>query len=593
MTINNQNIEVAYAWDGTAKDFTITFEAIDPLQIKWMYRDGRSDDLNANVIVSDTDPWVLRLEPGSAGDILIYRDTPITQETEYRAYDAFPAEAHEAALDKLTSICQEIEGDKINVIDGDMRYLRLSGGSMSGNINMSGKHVKWLHDPIQDQDAVNKRWYQANQIPGIQGDIGPIGPPPAVTADANAVPWEEGADVTVTPDSDPYTGVHMDFQIPAGPVGVTPDFSADVETLEPEEDATVTVTQTGPPDAHAVNLLFAIPQGEKGDKGEGIDFKGEVPTAGDLPDSGNVDGEAWWVADENSLYVWGGETEEWENLGDIRGPEGEAGKGWKSGTYNSGNYTVTFTGQDNSPELTFTTGSLQGGKGDAGQDAYNPVVGSVTTETKPDGTDAEVSVEANGDGNFDFDFKIPRGHSPSVNNVTTLTGAAGSDAYVIVASTPDYDLDFGFTIPKGDSGSQGVPGISHYDYGTVEGAVISGFSTFSTAPTLEIRSALKMLTVPETKKLGTLQLSMLASEMASPFWDITLNEFDLGHTLVVIVDASAGFEVGINFVIPGSDILAPKGEVPNVKEGEVVLFALTRVAMGVFLNVTPAFEVVV
>ena len=96
MTINNQNIEVAYAWDGTAKDFTITFEAIDPVQIKWMYRDGRLDDLNANVIVSDTDPWVLRLEPGSAGDILIYRDTPITQETQYTAYDSFPAEAHEA-----------------------------------------------------------------------------------------------------------------------------------------------------------------------------------------------------------------------------------------------------------------------------------------------------------------------------------------------------------------------------------------------------------------------------------------------------------------------------------------------------------------
>lgn len=309
----------------------------------------------------------------------------------------------------------------------------------------------WLFGPKTDKP--DNPWGE-----GIQINHGPVGPPPFVTADANTVPWEEGADVTVTPDSDPYTGVHMDFQIPEGPVGVTPDFSADVETLEPKEEATVTITQTGPPDAHAVNLSFAIPRGERGVKGEGIDFKGNLQSVSDLPAVGENDGDAYWIEDEDALYVWGGESQKWEDLGDIRGPQGDPGKGWKSGTYNSGDSTVTFTGHDWSPELTFTTGSLKGDQGNPGVDAHNPVVGSVTTETKPDGTDAEVDVTANGEGNFDFDFKIPRGHSPAVNTVSTTTGEAGTDAIVNIASTAGYDLDFDFVIPKGDKGDTGPAG---------------------------------------------------------------------------------------------------------------------------------------
>ena len=162
MTINNQNIEVAYAWDGTAKDFTITFEAIDPVQIKWMYRDGRSDDLNANVIVSDTDPWVLRLEPGSAGDILIYRDTPITQETEYRAYDAFPAEAHEAALDKLTQIDQEQQAQ----LDLTIQWPDGTDPDDVGHFlpdPEAGKALKWN----EEENALINSTYDVDEIPSI------------------------------------------------------------------------------------------------------------------------------------------------------------------------------------------------------------------------------------------------------------------------------------------------------------------------------------------------------------------------------------------------------------------------------------------
>jgi hypothetical protein len=45
--------------------------------------------------------------PATGVKLVIYRDTPITQETDYISGDAFPAETHERAIDKLTMIMQE------------------------------------------------------------------------------------------------------------------------------------------------------------------------------------------------------------------------------------------------------------------------------------------------------------------------------------------------------------------------------------------------------------------------------------------------------------------------------------------------------
>lgn len=46
--------------------------------------------------------------PASGTVLTIYRDTNLTQELDYISYDAFPAESHESALDKLTLITQEL-----------------------------------------------------------------------------------------------------------------------------------------------------------------------------------------------------------------------------------------------------------------------------------------------------------------------------------------------------------------------------------------------------------------------------------------------------------------------------------------------------
>ena len=109
MTVNNQSTEVRYTGDGSQTDFPVTFEIIDPIQVKWTPFYG-----NVVETYPGNGQWVIRFDPAPTGEIHIYRDTPITQETQYNPYDAFPAEAHENALDKLTEICQELENGKMS-----------------------------------------------------------------------------------------------------------------------------------------------------------------------------------------------------------------------------------------------------------------------------------------------------------------------------------------------------------------------------------------------------------------------------------------------------------------------------------------------
>jgi hypothetical protein len=59
--------------------------------------------------------------PASGHKILILRDTPLTQEVDYVANDAFPAETHEQALDKLTMLAQEMRSSG-GPLDRALRY---------------------------------------------------------------------------------------------------------------------------------------------------------------------------------------------------------------------------------------------------------------------------------------------------------------------------------------------------------------------------------------------------------------------------------------------------------------------------------------
>jgi hypothetical protein len=64
---------------------------------------GAGDDAGGSV--------TMLVAPAVGTRLIVYRDTAITQETDYISGDPFPAETHERALDRLTMIAQEVGSD--------------------------------------------------------------------------------------------------------------------------------------------------------------------------------------------------------------------------------------------------------------------------------------------------------------------------------------------------------------------------------------------------------------------------------------------------------------------------------------------------
>jgi len=107
---------------------------------------GAGDDAGGSV--------TMLVAPASGTRLIIYRDTDITQETDYISGDPFPAETHERALDRLTMIAQEIGSDadrSIKVPVGDSSSLSttlpaaanrldrlLAFDSATGEVELSG-----------------------------------------------------------------------------------------------------------------------------------------------------------------------------------------------------------------------------------------------------------------------------------------------------------------------------------------------------------------------------------------------------------------------------------------------------------------------
>ncbi|HEY2309456.1 MAG TPA: hypothetical protein VGI05_26560 [Streptosporangiaceae bacterium] len=107
---------------------------------------------------------------------------------------------------------------------------------------------------------------------------------------------------------DPHTGGAQGPPGPAGPAGATGPAGT--------PGAAGATGATGPAGP-------AGPTGPQGQAGTGINFKGSVAAVGDLPATGNNQGDAYTVLASGDLYVWEGTS--WVNAGPFQGPAGPAG----------------------------------------------------------------------------------------------------------------------------------------------------------------------------------------------------------------------------------------------------------------------------
>lgn len=116
MTIAKTGSSASYAGDGVTVAFSFPFRFFDDtdLSVYLVDSDGTAtlQTLTTDYTVSNTGTEsggtvTMVVAPSSAFQLLIERDIPETQSVDYQNNDAFPAETHETALDRLTLITQQ------------------------------------------------------------------------------------------------------------------------------------------------------------------------------------------------------------------------------------------------------------------------------------------------------------------------------------------------------------------------------------------------------------------------------------------------------------------------------------------------------
>ena len=117
MTISTLVVKNSYNGDGSATQFAYQFPIHSTAELKVIERAADGTEtikvLGTHYSIVDNGSAggqvTFGTAPASGVSVILLRDTNLTQETDYIANDPFPAETHEAALDKLTLQIQEAQ----------------------------------------------------------------------------------------------------------------------------------------------------------------------------------------------------------------------------------------------------------------------------------------------------------------------------------------------------------------------------------------------------------------------------------------------------------------------------------------------------
>ena len=115
MTVSSTTTKVSYTGNGSTTVFAYTFKVFTDTEVS-VYVDNVLKTLTTHYTVSGVGgasggniTFTVGNTPAASLKVVLIRNLARTQLTDYVENDTFPAETHEAALDKLTFILQEID----------------------------------------------------------------------------------------------------------------------------------------------------------------------------------------------------------------------------------------------------------------------------------------------------------------------------------------------------------------------------------------------------------------------------------------------------------------------------------------------------
>ena len=121
MTVSNTTLKNSYSGNGSTTVFASAFKKFASSEIAVYIRTDATGvetlkTLTTHYTVSNVGvdgggnvTFTPGNTPASGETVVLLRNTPLTQQTDYQPADPFPAASHEDALDKLTHISQELQ----------------------------------------------------------------------------------------------------------------------------------------------------------------------------------------------------------------------------------------------------------------------------------------------------------------------------------------------------------------------------------------------------------------------------------------------------------------------------------------------------
>jgi hypothetical protein len=256
--------------------------------------------------------------------------------------------------------------------------------------------------------------------------------------------------------------------------------------------------------------------GSTGPTGAGLNIRGYLDVPGDLPSSGNANGDAWYIGETQELYIYDVTLADWIPGGSLvgpAGPTGPTGGTGATGPTGSQGASINVKGQKADVASLPSTGNTPGDSWivltdlhlyvwggsswiDAGQfqgptGATGPATISIgtTTPTGPEGTTSVTNSGTAQDAVLNFTLRQgptgPQGPTGSASTVSLgtvgSTGPTGNPTITNSGTSAAAVLDF--VLKQGPTGATGPAGPTTVTVGTTTATGPDGITSVTNAGT--------------------------------------------------------------------------------------------------------------